>query len=74
MIESPTAFLVLTGNPDHHVVDNPDFVDTSVHDFHLESTSPAIDAGSTNSLSYDFDDNAVPYNSVVDIGAFEYGY
>jgi hypothetical protein len=52
--------------------DNPDFT-TAGSDFTLQSVSPGRDAGLDVGLTTDFLEYAVPYNSVVDIGAYEYG-
>jgi len=52
----------------------PMFVSSSTpYDFHLQSGSPAIDAGLTLSqVPYDFDGTARPQGSAYDIGAYEY--
>lgn len=42
-------------------------------DFHLLAGSPAIDAGTPVGYSSDYEGNAVPQGSIVDIGAYEYG-
>jgi len=42
-------------------------------DYHLQAGSPAIDAGTDVGLSEDYDGNVVPFNSIPDIGAYEYG-
>ena len=53
---------------------NPLFVNLSTADFHLQSTSPAIDAGTTiGALTTDYDGGIVPIGSAPDMGAFEYG-
>lgn len=58
--------LVGTGtNDDNPVFGNPQFVDTEKGDFHLQSDSPAIDAGINLGLPF--------IGSAPDIGAFEYG-
>jgi len=44
----------------------------SSSDFHLQRTSPAINAGVDVGLSFDFDGKAVPYNTYFDIGAYEW--
>jgi hypothetical protein len=49
---------------------NPLFVGAS--DFHLQSNSPAIDAGITIPITNDFDGNARPQGSSFDIGAYEF--
>jgi len=51
---------------------NPQLVNPSIDDFHLQSTSPAIDAGIDVGLTSDFEGNVVPYGSGPDIGAFEF--
>ena len=52
----------------HSITSNPLFVSTS--DFHLQSTSPAINAGTNVGLTQDFDGN--PISGVPDMGAFEF--
>src|SRR5207344_1207315 len=46
-------------------------------DFHLTASSPAIDAGSNESLNAgytrDLEDRQVPAGSAVDMGAYEFG-
>jgi hypothetical protein len=55
------------------VTGNPQFVNPSGGDFHIQSTSPAIDKGtSTDAPNVDFDGNARPKGAGYDIGAFEY--
>ena len=43
-------------------------------DYHLQSSSPCIDAGTDVSLTKDFEGNPVPWGIHPDIGAYEYGY
>lgn len=50
---------------------DPQFVDPTNEDFHLKSTSPAIDRGSSTS-TVDFDGKSRPSGGGYDIGAFEY--
>lgn len=59
---------------DHNLVDvDPQFVDASVYDFHLQSTSPAIDAGITLSqVPDDFDGVSRPQGTGYDVGAYEF--
>ena len=52
------------------VVTDPLFVDETNHDYHLQSTSPAINAGTDVSLTTDYDGN--PISGQPDIGAYEY--
>jgi hypothetical protein len=49
---------------------NPLFVSTS--DFHLQASSPAIDAGTDVGLNQDYQGLRVPLGRAPDIGAFEY--
>jgi parallel beta-helix repeat protein len=52
---------------------NQIFVNPTAGDYHLKSTSPAIDAGvAIAGLTYDHDGTSVPLGGAVDIGAFEY--
>jgi hypothetical protein len=46
----------------HGIADNPDFVSTTAgsEDFHLQSTSPAIDAAEEVGLTTDYDDDPKP--------------
>jgi len=51
----------------------PQFVDPANNDFHLQSTSPCIDVGTSEGApSVDFDGNARPQGGGYDTGAFEY--
>jgi len=52
---------------------DPKFVNPSGNDYHLQSSSPAINAGVTiSSVTNDYDGNPRPQRSVYDIGAYEY--
>jgi chitodextrinase len=52
---------------------DPKFVNASTNDFHLQSTSPAINAGATiASVTTDKDGVTRPQGSAYDIGAYEY--
>lgn len=51
---------------------DPQFVDSAKGNFHLKSTSPAVDAGTALPVAMDYDGNVRPYNGVYDIGAFEF--
>jgi len=52
---------------------NPDFVNAGAGDFHLQSSSPCIDAGVDVGLNTDYDNSPVPQGSDPDMGAFEFG-
>jgi PKD repeat protein len=59
---------------DHNLfTKDPQFVDAANHNFHLQSTSPAINAGITIALvTTDYDGVSRPQGGAYDIGAFEY--
>lgn len=67
-----TNYQTGTGFDTHGVYGDPAFVSISGHDFHLTTTSPAIDAGEDLGFTYDFDGNAVPMSNAPDVGALEY--
>ena len=55
------------------VITNPLFSNVAGNDFHLQSTSPAINAGlSGGAPSFDFELKGRPQGGQIDIGAFEY--
>jgi hypothetical protein len=51
---------------------NPSFVNLSGGDYHLNSNSPAINAGQSLGYTSDIDGNPVPYGAAPDIGAYEF--
>jgi parallel beta-helix repeat protein len=58
----------------NNLTTNPNFVNAAGNDFHLLSSSPAINTGMTlSAVTTDFDGNPRPQGSGYDIGAFEYG-
>lgn len=64
-----------TLNQGNNIPDNPDFVNSGADDFHLQSTSPAIDAGDPAAPSMpptDFDGNPRPTGVAPDMGALEF--
>ena len=60
------------GYDTHSVNADPLFVSTVTPDFHLQSTSPAINAGVDVGLTQDYEGIAVPKGSGFDIGAYEF--
>ena len=56
-----------------NISDNPLFVDVNIKDFHLQTASPCIDAGtSVNAPTVDYEGTTRPQGGGFDIGAFEY--
>ena len=52
---------------------DPSFVNSAAADFHLQSTSPAINAGvALSEVTTDYDGVSRPQGSAYDIGAYEY--
>ncbi|KYK27216.1 hypothetical protein AYK26_04095 [Euryarchaeota archaeon SM23-78] len=67
------AWKTLSGFDTHSVwAQDPKFVNPSNFDFHLQSDSPCIDAGTNVGITEDFEGNPVPRGLAPDIGAFEY--
>lgn len=59
----------------NNLTTDPDFTDETGNDFHLESTSDAIDTGtdlSAEGVTDDYAGNPRPINDLYDIGAYEY--
>lgn len=53
------------------VAADPQFVDLAGYDYHLQETSPAIDAGTDVGVSTDIDGDARPQDAAPDLGADE---
>jgi hypothetical protein len=66
------AYKIDTGWDTNGKWEDARFVSTSVPDFHLQSSSPAIDAGAEVGLTRDHAGNSVPIGSGPDIGAYEF--
>jgi hypothetical protein len=61
-----------TGRDSHSLAADPLFVDVTTHDYRLQSTSPAINAGTNLGATTDLDGTSVPQNGTTDMGAYEY--
>src|SRR5262249_16421572 len=64
-----------TGQDKNSIIATPSqlFVNPSANDYHLLTTSPAIDKGtSTSAPATDLDGSARPFGSAVDIGCYEW--
>jgi hypothetical protein len=69
---TPTSYATWKESYDASSVSvTPNVVSTT--DFHLQSNSPAINAGVNVSLTTDYAGRAVPYGAGYDIGAYEFG-
>lgn len=64
-----TSLNTTTGN----ITSNPTWVGGSPYSYVLQAGSDCIDAGYNVGLNEDYGGNLVPFNDVVDIGAYEYG-
>jgi hypothetical protein len=60
------------GTQSNNFTGNPQFVNISTRDYHLQAGSPCIDAGANLGYTLDYDGMAVPQGGAPDIGAFEY--
>jgi len=57
---------------ENEMICKPLFVDGENHNFHLESNSPAIDAGKDLKYAFDYEMKPISSESNPDIGAYEY--
>jgi len=55
------------------ILADPQFTNPATKDFTLKATSPAIDKGAVNNVTFDFNYNIRPVGISNDIGAYEYG-
>jgi parallel beta-helix repeat protein len=67
-----TDFFSLTGQDVHSMSQDPMFVDQNNKNFHLQSTSPCIDAGTAVGLTEDLDGTPIPQGNAPDMGVYEY--
>jgi hypothetical protein len=63
-----------TGQDAHSILAEAQFVDPANRDFHLLSTSPAVDAGTNTGVAADYAGTARPQGPAYDMGAYEYVY
>jgi len=63
---------LLLGTDNNSYFADPLFINTENNDFHLQSSSPAINAGIDLGYPLDFDAHTVPTGISSDIGAFEF--
>jgi Ca2+-binding RTX toxin-like protein len=73
-VQTLAQWQTATGQDAHSIIATPSqlFVNVSTNDYHLSSTSPAIDKGtSTNAPTYDLEGHARPAGNGYDIGAYE---
>jgi len=64
---------VYSGRGTHSITADPQFVNPLIRDYHLQSSSSAIDAGAPIGVDTDYEGNARPQAGGYDIGAYEYG-
>jgi Right handed beta helix region len=67
--------VLINENGSNNITGEPNFINSSGNDFHLNSSSPAINVGFQSIPSYaskDKDDITRPQNGGIDIGAYEY--
>jgi len=69
----------VTGLGEHSIAKDPKFVDVAGHDFHLQKTSPCVDAGDpATGADFDLDGRESPQDGdgdgdpIVDMGVYEY--
>ncbi len=72
-----SGFNALTGTDGYvitnNLFDDPLFVEYTNEDYHLQSSSPCIDAGVTSLSLLDYEGNPIPYSGTLpDIGILEY--
>ena len=73
VVNTDESFTVIEGSHtfSNNLTSNPNFVNPSAGDFHLQSSSPARDAGvSLSEVPCDADNNARPAGGAYDIGAY----
>lgn len=69
----PAPLKLVNVNDNHAIIADPTFVNLQNSDFHLQASSPAIDAGlALTEVMADKDNSSRPQGAGYDIGAYEY--
>ena len=72
MYSTLAAWVAATPYDDNSSASDPLFVSTATPDLHLRAGSPAINEGTSVSLTQDYDGYTVPRGAAPDIGAYEW--
>jgi hypothetical protein len=73
-IKGFSSYVKSTGNDQHSRFLNPRFVDAADHNFHLQSGSPALDAGTIDELptgDLDLDGRPRTNSRKIDLGCYQ---
>ncbi|MEW6515575.1 MAG: right-handed parallel beta-helix repeat-containing protein [candidate division FCPU426 bacterium] len=70
-LASFAAYQAASGQDAHSLTSDPLFQNATAYDFHLQTGSPAINAGTGVGLTRDFDGVSVPMDGLPDMGAYE---
>ncbi len=69
----PAPLKLVNVNDDHAIIVDPAFDNLQNSDFHIQASSPAIDAGlALTEVMADKDNTSRPQGAGYDIGAYEY--
>jgi len=78
LVQGGSGHIRIAANATVRSMISPQFLDAYNDDYHLDLSSPYIDAGrdlsDQDKVDFDFENNRRPYGSGYDIGAYEYGY
>ncbi len=67
-----TLWKIVSSQDRNSIDPDPQFVNAAGRDFHLQSSSPGINAGATIGLTADLSGTSVPQGNSIDMGAYEY--